>query len=109
MPLTAYQITPFYNPGRHNTKMVRVYVGGTEEANYTVNQRYRTKERRREIKKNVDFWDVVPCGSCKNRRFGERYRLVQLGEKSQQARNNVSSNYQLKYAAKKCSATCFSC
>jgi hypothetical protein len=21
-------------------------------------------------KKNGDFWDVTPCGSCKNRRFG---------------------------------------
>jgi hypothetical protein len=21
--------------------------------------------------KNDDFWDVTPCGSCKNRRFGE--------------------------------------
>jgi hypothetical protein len=59
--------------------------------------------------KNVDFWDVVPRGSCKNRRFGETFRLVQQGEKSQQARNNVNSNYQLKHAAKKCSAACFSC
>jgi hypothetical protein len=22
------------------------------------------------ILKNVVFWDVTPCGSCKNRRFG---------------------------------------
>jgi hypothetical protein len=23
--------------------------------------------------KNVVFWDVTPCGSCKNRRFGGKY------------------------------------
>jgi hypothetical protein len=26
--------------------------------------------------KNAVFWDVMPCGSCKNRRFGEKYRLI---------------------------------
>jgi hypothetical protein len=26
-------------------------------------------------KKNGVFWDVTPCGSCKNRRFGGTYRL----------------------------------
>jgi hypothetical protein len=25
--------------------------------------------------KNVVFWDVTPCGSCKNRRFGGTYHL----------------------------------
>jgi hypothetical protein len=25
--------------------------------------------------KNTVFWDVTPCGSCKNRRFGGSYRL----------------------------------
>jgi hypothetical protein len=25
--------------------------------------------------KNVFFWDVTPCGSCKNRRFGGTERL----------------------------------
>jgi hypothetical protein len=25
--------------------------------------------------KNVVFWDVIPCGSCKCRRFGGTYRL----------------------------------
>jgi hypothetical protein len=25
--------------------------------------------------KNAVFWDVTPCGSCKNRRFGGTYRL----------------------------------
>jgi hypothetical protein len=23
--------------------------------------------------KNAVFWDVTPCGSCKNRRFGGKY------------------------------------
>jgi hypothetical protein len=27
------------------------------------------------ILKNAVFWDVTPCGSCKNRRIGETYRL----------------------------------
>jgi hypothetical protein len=26
--------------------------------------------------KNVVFWDVTPCGSCKNRCFGRAYRLI---------------------------------
>jgi hypothetical protein len=25
--------------------------------------------------KNVDFWDVAPCRSCVNRRFGGKYRI----------------------------------
>jgi hypothetical protein len=25
--------------------------------------------------KNAVFWDVTPCDSCKNRRFGGTYRL----------------------------------
>jgi hypothetical protein len=28
--------------------------------------------------KNAVFWDVTPCGSCKNRYFGEMYRLHQI-------------------------------
>jgi hypothetical protein len=42
--------------------------------------------------KNVFFWDVISFGSCKNRRFGERYRLQHLSDKNQRARNNVYSN-----------------
>jgi hypothetical protein len=26
--------------------------------------------------KNGVFWDVTPCGSCKNRRFGGTYRIL---------------------------------
>jgi hypothetical protein len=25
--------------------------------------------------KKAVFWDITPCGSCKDRRFGEMYRL----------------------------------
>jgi hypothetical protein len=32
----------------------------------TINIRFKV----RETKKNAVFWDVVPCGSCKSRRFG---------------------------------------
>jgi hypothetical protein len=42
-------------------------------------------------KKNVVFWDVSPCGSCKNRRFGGTYRLYLQG-KSNQLIKHVSIN-----------------
>jgi hypothetical protein len=32
------------------------------------------------MKKGV-FWDVTPCGSCKNRCFGGTYRLLHQGDK----------------------------
>jgi hypothetical protein len=32
--------------------------------------------------KNAVFWDVTPCGSFKNRRFGGTYRLLHQGDKS---------------------------
>jgi hypothetical protein len=51
--------------------------------------------------KNAVFWDNTPCGSCKNRRFGGKYHLHHQGDKNRLARNNVSSNYQPKHAAKK--------
>jgi hypothetical protein len=28
------------------------------------------------------FWDVTPCDSCKNRRFGETQRLHHQGDKN---------------------------
>jgi hypothetical protein len=31
--------------------------------------------------KNAVFWDVTPCGFCKNRRFGGIYRLHHQGGK----------------------------
>jgi hypothetical protein len=40
--------------------------------------------------KNGVFWDVTPCGSCKNRRFGGRSRLLHQGDKNRWTRNNTS-------------------
>jgi hypothetical protein len=31
--------------------------------------------------KNGVLWDVTPCGSCKNRRFGGTYRLLHQDDK----------------------------
>jgi hypothetical protein len=39
--------------------------------------------------KNAVFWDVTPCGSCKNQCFGGTYRLHHQGDKNRRARNNV--------------------
>jgi hypothetical protein len=50
--------------------------------------------------KNAVFWDVIMCDSSKNRLFGGTYRLNHQGGKNRRFRN-VSSNYQLKHAAKK--------
>jgi hypothetical protein len=30
--------------------------------------------------KNGVFWDVTPCGSCKNRRFAGTWRLLHQGD-----------------------------
>jgi hypothetical protein len=38
---------------------------------------------------NAVFWDVTPCGYCKNRRFGGTYRLHHQADKSRRARNTV--------------------
>jgi hypothetical protein len=32
--------------------------------------------------KNDVFWDVTPCGSCKNRRFGGTWHLHHHGDKN---------------------------
>jgi hypothetical protein len=42
------------------------------------------------IMKNVVFWDVFPCGSCKNRRFGGAYRLHPQDENNQRAKNTLA-------------------
>jgi hypothetical protein len=49
------------------------------------------------IKGKQYFWDVIPCGSCRNRRFWGTYHLHHEGDKNWQARSNISSNLQLKY------------
>jgi uncharacterized membrane protein YccC len=43
--------------------------------------------------KNAVFWNVMPRGSCNNRRFGGMYRLHHQGDKNRRPRNNVSSEY----------------
>jgi hypothetical protein len=35
--------------------------------------------------KNAVFWDVTPCGSCKNLRFGETYRPHHQSDKNRGA------------------------
>jgi hypothetical protein len=42
--------------------------------------------------KNGVFSDVTPCGSCKNRRFGETSCLHHQGDKNRRNRNNVSNS-----------------
>jgi hypothetical protein len=39
--------------------------------------------------KNVGFWDVTPCGCCKNRRFGGTYRHHHEGDNNRLTRNNA--------------------
>jgi hypothetical protein len=51
--------------------------------------------------KNGAFYDVRPCGSCKNRHFGGTYRLLHQGHRNRWTRN--SCNLQPTHAAKKCS------
>jgi hypothetical protein len=42
--------------------------------------------------KNAVFWDVTPCGSCKNRRFfGGMYSLHHQRDKNRQSRINVEA------------------
>jgi hypothetical protein len=45
------------------------------------------------------LWDVTPCGSGKNRRFGGTYRHHQHCGKKHWARINVSIDWQLKHTA----------
>jgi hypothetical protein len=37
--------------------------------------------------KNGVFWDVTPCGSCNNLRFGGTYRLHYQDDKNRRERN----------------------
>jgi hypothetical protein len=58
------------------------------------------------IMKNGVFWDVMACGSCKNRRFGGTWRLLHQGDKNRQTRDNASCNQQLTHDAKKYQLNC---
>jgi hypothetical protein len=39
---------------------------------------------------NVVFWEVPPCGSCRNRRFGLTYRLHLQSENNQRNNNTFT-------------------
>jgi hypothetical protein len=41
---------------------------------------------------NAVFWDVIPCGSSKNQRFGVAYPLHNQVRMSQVDKRNVTSN-----------------
>jgi hypothetical protein len=44
--------------------------------------------------KNAGFWDVTPCGSCKNRRFGGTYRHHhQVEEKRESSQRSSVASY----------------
>jgi hypothetical protein len=38
-------------------------------------------KQKRDVKNGV-FWDVMPCGSCKNQRFGGTWHLLHQGDKN---------------------------
>jgi hypothetical protein len=40
---------------------------------------------------NGMFWDVTPCGACKNRRFGGMYPFHHQGDKNWRARSSFSA------------------
>jgi hypothetical protein len=42
--------------------------------------------------KNVVFWDVAPCKSCVNQRFGGTYRFQLQGRKIRERGTSVSSH-----------------
>jgi hypothetical protein len=46
--------------------------------------------------KNFVFWNITPCGFCKNRTFGGIYGRHHRGDMNRRARNDVSSSYQPK-------------
>jgi hypothetical protein len=54
---------------------------------------------------NAVFWDVMPCGSGNNPRFGGTYHLHLQGEENHLVRNSNSSNNQLDHAAKELSSS----
>jgi hypothetical protein len=45
--------------------------------------------------KNAVYWDVAPCSSCVNRRFGGTYRLHLRGRKIHERRTSVSRQLQI--------------
>jgi hypothetical protein len=64
----------------HRVALVRT--DASEETNAFIIRVTRIGEPETKLKNNV-FWDVPPCGSCKNRRFGGNQRLHHQGDKNQ--------------------------
>jgi hypothetical protein len=52
---------------------------------------------------NAIFWDVAPCRSCVNRRFGGTYRLHIQGRKIRERGTSVSKRLQLLLTLVPCS------
>jgi hypothetical protein len=59
---------------RHTVVLVRLCTNLTENVRFEVSTAVTMK--------NAVFWDVTPCGSCKNLRFGVMYRLRYQGDKN---------------------------
>jgi hypothetical protein len=51
-----------------------------EGAEWLIDWHLLSSEQLHGTMKNGVFWDVTPCGSCKNRRFGGAYRLHHQGK-----------------------------
>jgi hypothetical protein len=49
--------------------------------------------------KNAVFWDVIPCGSCKDPSYGGTYRLHHKGDMNRWTRKNVGSSSQPTHTA----------
>jgi hypothetical protein len=49
----------------------------------SVNNTLVSAENEPQMEKNAAFWDVAPCRSSVNRRFGEAYRIHLQGRKSE--------------------------
>jgi hypothetical protein len=65
------------------SSVLKMYIADTYETP-TVSLPYThgmTPNDGKRIVKNVVFWVVTPCGSCKNRRFRGTWRLLHQGDK----------------------------
>jgi hypothetical protein len=63
---------------------------GAEEVNQTPSIRYSATLKNEIVMRNTVFWDVAPCRSCVNRRFGRTYRLHLQGTKIRERGTSVS-------------------
>jgi hypothetical protein len=59
--------------------------------------------------KNAVFWNVMPCGSCKNRRFGGTYHLNHQGNKNRRATRRYVPPKRRFYKRQYSFAACFGC